>query len=136
MSLLRRSWCHTNALHLDQVNQTIGLEQGELSDNQIAVKLVRSFFEALIAYDYAEAGRIYQGIPADRLEQAFGKSILRIISIGPPEKDPKYDGKLRVPCSLEMEKDGKITEWQPHPEGILVGPVENQPQRWTIYGGI
>ncbi|MHC4664548.1 MAG: hypothetical protein ACYS9T_01155 [Planctomycetota bacterium] len=124
-----------DALHLDWVNKTIGLAQGDLSDNEIAVKLVRSFFEALIAYDYAEAGRIYQGIPADRLEQAFGKSILRIISIGRPEKDPKY-GKLRVPCAVEIEKDGKIIEWQPHSEGILVGPIQDQPQRWTIFGGI
>lgn len=126
-----------DALRLDQVTQEIGLAQGDLSDNEIAVKVVREFFDALIAKDYGKAGRLYQGIPAEKMQEFFGEggSFLRIISIGEPRPEPQF-GKLRVPCMVEIEKDGEIIQWQPHPEGLLVGPVNNQPGRWTIFGGI
>jgi len=126
-----------DVLELDQVSQAIGLPQGDLSDDEIAVEVVRQFFEALIAKDYAEAGRLYQGIPAEKMREVYGEggSFIRIVSIGEPRPEPKY-GKLRVPCTVEIEKDGEITQLQPHPEGLLVGPVNNEPGRWTIFGGI
>jgi len=125
-----------DAIRLDQVSQDIGLAQGDLTDKEIAAEVVRQFFEALIAKDYGEAGRLYQGIEAETMREAYGGvSFLRIVSIGEARPEPKY-GKLRVPCTVEIEKDGEITQWQPHPEGLLVGPVNNQADRWTIFGGI
>lgn len=126
-----------DVLELDQVSQAIGLLQGDLSNDEIAVEVVRRFFEALIAKDYAEAGRLYQGIPAEKMREVYGEggSFIRIVSIGEPRPEPKY-GKLRVPCTVEIEKDGEIIQLQPHPEGLLVGSVNNEPDRWAIFGGI
>ena len=91
----------------------------------------------MISKDYAEAGRLYQGIPAEKMREVYGEggSFIRIVSIGEPRPEPKY-GKLRVPCTVEFEKDGEITQWPTYSEGLLVGPVNNQPDRWTIFGGI
>ncbi|HIJ72418.1 MAG TPA: hypothetical protein HPP87_13840, partial [Planctomycetes bacterium] len=127
-----------DALQLDQVTQEIGLVQGQLSDKEIAVKVVQRFFEALIAKDYAEAGRIYQGISAEKMEEFYGKGVrfVRIVSIGEPTPESKYDGKLRVPCTVEFEKDGQISQWPIYKKGLLVGPVNNQPGQWAIFGGI
>jgi hypothetical protein len=126
-----------DALKLDQITQEIGLAQGEFTDNEIAIEVVRQFFEALIAKDYAEAGRLYQGIPAEKMRAVYGEagSFIRIVSIGEASPDPEF-GALRVPCVIEIEKDGEISEWRPHPHGILVCPVCNHPGRWTICGGI
>ncbi|MHC4574124.1 MAG: hypothetical protein ACYS76_08330 [Planctomycetota bacterium] len=46
---------------IDQVGQEVGLPQGTLSDEEVAVEVARQFFEALIAQDYAKAGRLFQG---------------------------------------------------------------------------
>jgi hypothetical protein len=122
---------------VDQTTQEVGLAQGELSDEEIAVKLVRCFFEALISKDYAEVGRLYHGIPEAKMHQAFSDTIfVSVLSVGNPIPDPEFTGKFRVPCTVEIEKDGKTTPWQPCSEGLLVGEVQSQPGRWTIFGGI
>jgi len=98
-------------------------------------EVVREFFEALIAKDYAKAGRLYEGIPAAKLEQGFaGLTVVRILSIGKPTPHPIPGvGGLRVPCQIEVEKDG-VRSTQTHEPGVR--PVYSQPDHWTIHGGI
>jgi hypothetical protein len=125
-----------DVMRVDQTIQDVGLAQGSLNDEEIAVEVAIQFFEALIAKDYAKAGKLLEGIPADTMQEMFGHiKFLRIISIGPagPHPNPKTGG-LVVPCTVEIEKDGQISEWKL--ERLGVRQVFNQPGRWTIFGGI
>ena len=125
-----------DVMRIDQTTQKIGLAQGDLSDEEIAVKIVQQFFKALIAEDYDKAGKLMEGIPAERMQQGFGHiKFLRIVSIGPvaPHPIPETKG-LVVPCTVEIEKDGQTSEWKLDRLGIR--QVFNQPGRWTIFGGI
>jgi len=125
-----------DAMRIDQTIQDVGLAQGNLSNEEIAVEVARQFFEALIAKDYAKAGKLLEGMPADRIQQGFGEiKFLRIISIGPAGPHPiPATGGLVVPCTVEIEKDGQTSEWKL--ERLGVRQVFNQPGRWTIFGGI
>jgi hypothetical protein len=125
-----------DVVRIDQTTQAVGLEQGSLTDEEVAVEVVRKFFEALIAKDYAKAGQLLEGAPADFIRKQFGQmKFLRIISVGPaaPHPNPETKG-LVVPCILEIEKDGKIIQWKR--DQIGVRQVYNQPGRWTIFTAI
>ncbi len=125
-----------DAMRIDQTIQDVGLAQGNLSDEEIAVEVARQFFEALIVEDYAKAGKLLEGIEADKMQEKFGHiKFVRIISIGPagPHPNPKTGG-LVVLCTVEIEKDGQTSEWKL--ERLGVRQVFNQPGRWTIFGGI
>ena len=125
-----------DVMRIDQTTQEVGLVQGQLSDEEIAVEVVRQFFESLIAGDYSRAGRLLEGMPADKMQEGLGQmKFLRIISIGPagPHPDPRTGG-LVVPCTVEIEKEGEISEWKLKRLGVR--QVHGQPGRWTIFGGI
>jgi hypothetical protein len=125
-----------NALRIDQTTQEIGLAQGDLTDNEIAKEVVRQFLEALIAKDYGKAGRLCEGLPAEfiakKMDEADEK-IVRIISLGEPVPHSET-ASLRVPYTVEMEKDGERS--QISSPGPFVRQVYGQPGRWTISGGI
>ncbi len=126
----------SNIKQIDQTTQDIGLEQGNLSDEEIAVKVVREFYEAVIAKDYAKAGCIYGNNPAAMIEEMFKElKIVRIISIDEPKPHPTPDvGGFMVPCKLEIEKDGMKSLFEPY--GPAVRAVYGQPNRWNIHGGV
>jgi hypothetical protein len=124
-----------NVIRVDQTAELVGLTQGELSDEQIAAQVVRKFFEALIAKDYAEAGRLLSGMPADYVEKTFKKmTFVQIVSIGEPTA-PTMPGVagLVVSCQVKIETNGTtwVREFEP-----IVRPVHGQPDRWEISGGI
>ncbi len=126
----------SDVIQIDQTIQDIGLEQGNLSDEEIVVKVVREFYEALIAKDHAKAGRIYGGVPAKIMEERFADlKVIRIISIGEPKPHPTPGvGGFMVPCKLEIEKDGIKSVYEPYGPGVR--PVHGQPNRWNIHGGV
>jgi hypothetical protein len=120
---------------VDQTTQAIGMSKGNLSDREIAAKVAREFFEAMIANDYVKAGQLYEGMPAAKMEEVFREiRFLRIVSVGPaePHPNPLTRGVI-VPCRVEIEKGGVKTVQEFRP-GIR--PVYNQTDRWTIFGGI
>jgi hypothetical protein len=120
-------------IRMDQTTQEVGLAQGDLIDDEIAVEVIRQFLEALIARDYAKAGRLFSGVPAERMQKTYGQTkFLRIVSIGQPTKNVPT-GQFKVPCEIEIEKDGQVTIWKP--EHSYVRPVHGQPERWEITGG-
>lgn len=122
-----------DAMRMDQTTQEVGLAQGNLSDKEIAVEVIRQFLEALIEKDYAKAGRMFSGTPAERMQKAYGQiRFIRIISIGEPVPHSLTSG-LYVPCTVEIEENGKISQWQP--EHSYVRQVHGQPGRWEIIGG-
>jgi hypothetical protein len=125
-----------DVMRVDQTAQEVGLAQGTLTDEEIALEVARQFFEGLIAEDYATAGRLLEGIPAEKIKEMFGRrKFLRIISVGPvaPHPIPETKGVI-VPCIVEMEENGQISEW--NLDRLGVRQVYNQPGRWTIFGGI
>lgn len=124
-----------DAMRIDQTTQEIGLSKGELTDEQIAVKVAREFFEALIAKDYGRAGVLLSGMPASRMEKMFGKmEFLRIISVGDPTPHPDRRTRfLQVPCEVEFR-----VEDQTHVKTyvLCIRAIYNRPDRWGIDGGI
>jgi hypothetical protein len=120
--------------YVDQTTQEVGLVKGSLTDNEIAQKVAREFFEALIAKDYAKAGRLLEGTSAETIQNGLGKmNFVRIVSIGDPTPFAASQS-LRVPCTLEVEVEGQVQEWSPY--GPFVRQVYGQPDRWSICGGI
>ena len=116
-----------------------GLPQGTLSDEEIAVEVVRQFFEAMIAGNYEKASQLFCGVPVEELRDGLGgMRILRIVSIGEPTPHPTNPefGGLRVPCKIEIEKDGVRSIWEPF--GPFVRTIHRQSEhpRWEIHGGI
>jgi len=124
-----------HVMRIDQTTQEIGLPKGDLTDEQIAVEVAREFFEALIAKDYGRAGALYEGMPASRMEQTFGRmEFLQILSIGDPTPHPDARTRfLQVPCEVELRAGD-----QTHVETFMpnIRAVHNQPDRWGIGGGI
>jgi hypothetical protein len=117
--------------HFDQTANDVGLAQGQLSDEEAAVEVVRQFLKSLIAEDYTRAGRLFL-MSASQLQQQFGRvKFLRIVSIGPAVPNPELETKgFNVPCTIEIEENGKrIT---PTLEGIKIQQLRNQPSRWVI----
>lgn len=125
-----------DVMRIDQTTQKIGLAQGDLTDKEIAVKVVREFYEALIAKDYAKAGQLYSGVPADKIRERWEKmNVVRIISIGEPVPHPMPGvGGFQVPCKIEIERDGVKSIYEPYGPGVR--PVHGQPNRWNIHGGV
>jgi hypothetical protein len=125
-----------NATVFDQT-KVIGLGQADMTNEEVAVEVVKQFFEAIIAKDFEKAGNLMEGAPAEFIKHGMAENktkFLRVISVGPAEPHPIPTTKgLLVPCNLEIEKDGqRIT----HEVKLGVRQVFNQPGRWTIFGGI
>ena len=126
----------SDVMRVDQTTQEIGLLQGDLTDNEIAVEVVRQFFEALIARDYAKAGRLFGGVPAERIQKKYGRiRLIRIVSIGKPVLNP-LTTELKVPYVVEIEENGVITEWKTKYNYLPVRQVHGQPGRWATTGGL
>jgi hypothetical protein len=122
----------------DQVNQLIGMPQGDMNDEQAATETVRQFFQALVDKDYKKAGIIQNGMLEECAKREFGVvSIIRIISIGPAELQKNWVAHgFKVPCELEIINSyGQKTIWKP---GVYVRPGDDEmhPDRWNITGGI
>jgi len=122
-------------MRIDQTSQEIGVPRDGLTDSELAVKVAREFFQALIAGDYATAGRIAGGIPAVRLQESLGGvEYTRLIAVGDPfpHADPRTEF-LCVPCEVEVRTGGtteikKLT--------LNIRHAYNQPDRWVVGGGI
>ncbi|MHC4666128.1 MAG: hypothetical protein ACYS9T_09265 [Planctomycetota bacterium] len=122
---------------LDLMTLDIGLEQTDLTNKEIAVKVVRSFLRALIAKDYDRAIKIHGYEDPDEKEELLERfeklNIVGIISLGDPIS-PRLDpwGKLEIPCKVELEEDGQIIEWQI--EDVFAQRVMGHPNRWRVKG--
>ena len=118
---------------VDQINRKPGLVKGQLTREQIATKVAREFFEALIAADYEKAGLMCAGMPAAKTKEVFGRfKFFRIVETGRATIDPERRA-LVVPIKVEWEgKERKeVRQFSP-----AVRPVAGQPDRWEICGGI
>ena len=122
---------------VDQVNQEIGLAQGNLSDDEIVVEVATQFFQALIDEDYAKAGLLWEGLPPEQIKTTFHiVKFVRIVSIGKvvPHSDPLTRG-LSISCEIEMEH-AETGERMTETINPGIRKVQGSPDRWTIFGGI
>lgn len=126
-----------DVMRVDQATQDVGLVKGNLSDNEMATKVAREFFEALIAKDYDQAGRILGGMPGAALKKTLEGSgeirFLRIVSMEAPRPHPIPGTRgIQVPCKIEIEVNGTkaIQEFK-----LGVRAVYNRPDRWNVFGG-
>ncbi len=126
----------SDVIRLDWTIGNVGIEQGNLSDKEIAKEAVRQFYEALIAKDYAKAGQIYSGIPAAMIQKRWqGTNVLKIVSIDEPIPHPTPGvGGFQVHCEIEIEKDGVKSILKPYGPGVR--KVYGRSNRWNIHGGV
>jgi hypothetical protein len=121
-----------NAEHLNLGGVDLGLAQGQLSDEEIAVQVPRQFFESLRAGDYDAASRLIPVGNAAALKEQFGAvKILRIVSVGPATRLPGPGNKeMAVPCTIEYEENGKTSSTTF--KGLRVQELPERPGRWMI----
>lgn len=116
----------------DTTGILMGVEQGPLSDEEIAAKTVREFLEAWAAKDYDQAVRIhgYTALgEAENIRERLlrKKDILRVISVGRPVPADRPMSGLVVPCEVEDEEDGQIRT-----ESMAFRTSEGSRGRWRI----
>lgn len=123
-----------DAMVIDQTAQDVGLAQGDLTDKQVVIEITRQFIEALMKKDFAKAGRLFGGAPAESIERVYGNiKFIRIVSIGETvSKRQGYGGDF-VSHKVEIEEGGKVVIWNANP--AQVRQVHGQPGRWEIAGG-
>lgn len=131
-----------DAMRVDQTTQDIGLAQEEFTDDQVGVELIRQFLQALIDQDYAKAGKMWGGVPAERMEKAYGQiRFIKILSIDQPVLcgesgrcgDDHYCTGVHVNCEVQIEENGKTSIWKP--SCVAIRRVHGQPNRWQIISG-
>ncbi len=121
---------------IDTRVQDIGLAQDNLTDKEIATKVVHEFLEALMVKDYIKAARI-SGIPSpEDIEQGWGKvKVVRIVSIDEPilsvESSKLFPNLQHVLCTIEIEKNGK--EVQQQLKSFTIRPVLGRRERWQFH---
>ena len=112
-------------------DSTFGLEQGNLTDNEIAVKVVREYLDAWINKDYAKTGNFYSGMSSAEMQKRLSEklgNLVRIVSIG--ESGPcSRPNSIRVPCVIEVEKDGSIEQQE---RRFFVSRNTCSADRWVI----
>jgi len=128
-----------DVMRVDQTTQAVGLEQGQMTNDEAALETARRFWQAVIDADFNKAGQYLEGVPGDFLKKMFDENLkvkfVEILSIGPVQPHPNpQTGGVVVPCRLKVQKDGQIEEMAF--ERLGVRQVYNQPGRWTIFGGI
>jgi len=89
----------------------MGIEQGSLSDAEVAVQLVRGFLEAWAAKDYERAAQIHGYMVTGEAQSLRDKvlqrkNILRVLSIDSPAAPERPLTGLLVPCTVEYEENG------------------------------
>jgi hypothetical protein len=117
---------------IDQIKNKVGLDQGALTDEEIAKKVAKEFFEAVIAGEYQKASPLLSGLPAEQVKKIFEPpqvKLLRIVEIGKPTPH-SYTRSLKVPVKVEVEVNGEklIKEFSPF--------VRQEAGGWTIIGGL
>jgi len=141
-----------DALVFDQIDQLVGLEKGDLTNDQIAVEVVRQALEATIAGNYDEVSRLMEGDPGDTievfLEEELGARLSGIVSLGQPEPHEKWPFILRVPCEIEVENEergkrivnmtatAKPIGYQPGCRWIMHTELELDPADYIVKGEI
>jgi hypothetical protein len=95
----------------DTTGIAMGIEQGRLSEEEVSVQLVREFLDAWMVKDYGKAAAIHgyaaMGETKGLATILSGKSILQVVSVGPPARAKQPLRGLFVPSEVEYEENGR-----------------------------
>ena len=105
---------------IDYKSLDIGLEKGGLGEDEIAIKAVKEFLEALIVKDYAKASKIYShdnkgNQDANEMKWIYGVNIVEIISIEQPVLIERFSNARAVSCKVKIidsNGDERIATWK------------------------
>jgi hypothetical protein len=116
-------------LVMDQISQEVGMAQGDMTEEEVALKVVRQALEAWARGDYAKAGKLFGGVPPRLFTERAHLRPARIISV--ERLDPLEDDSppFWIACRYRSERD------EPTKERILklvVVDVDGQPGRWHV----
>lgn len=119
---------------VDMTEIEAGLPQDNMTDQEIAEKVTRNFFEAVIAKDFYRAGQLYLGAPDFLVEKAFmGTNALKIISVGPAHRDTDPDSNaMNCSCRVLVEFGGQhyvLNAWM-----VRIIRADRDTNRWLISG--
>ena len=118
---------------IDQSDKEIGLAQGDMTDQEVAVAVTQQFLRAWSANDSNKVGQLLLGIP-DFLAEKYlgGGEEFKIISVGPAHRSSTPDSNaMTCPCKILGEHEGQYYE---NNMKMSVVPVPGQPGRWMIGG--
>ncbi len=124
---------------IDRAETKVGLSREDMDIKEIAAEVVDLFFRSLIEGDYKTAGLMYGGVPAEKIQESFGKQqvkFIKVVSTGDIKvhPNPMYKDKaFIVPCLLEFLENGQTRQ---KTYSLVVKEVEGQPGQWAICGGI
>ena len=123
-----------NVIKIDMSGIEIGMYQGDMTDQEVATKLLKDFFEAVANRDYKYAGQLYLGAPDFMIKLAFeGAEILKIISIGPAIQNSAPNSKSMVcSCKVLMEYDGN--KYILNVNSMNITQIDEHPSRWLACG--
>jgi hypothetical protein len=118
---------------IDMMTMDIGIEQGDLNDDEAAVEAAVQFLDALVNKDYALAGKL---VSVEMTEQQARQQfedfhILKVVSIGVSIKEPGWDQLMHwtVPFKAIIEENGKTVERE---SDLKVMKVLGHPTRWAV----
>jgi hypothetical protein len=116
---------------IDQVSRPVGMVQGDLSDEEVAVEVARQALEALAADDYETAGLLFGGAPKEYFERRPFLKPLADIVVGEPRFRDWHGPTFEIDCSYQAQRDDGPTTinlelW------IWRTTEEEQPARWFI----
>jgi len=119
---------------VDMTEVQAGLPQDNMTEQEIAEKVTREFFEAVIAGDFYRAGQLYLGAPDFLVEKAFmGANVLKIISVGPGHRDTDPDSNaMNCSCRVLVEFGGQhyvLNAWM-----VRIIRIDKDTNRWLISG--
>jgi hypothetical protein len=115
---------------MDQVTQEVGMAQGDMTDEEVAVEVLRQALEAWAQGDYARAGKLCGGAPTQLLTERYAHlRPVRVISIGQPQR-AEHMPRFKVPCQYEIERNGQreVTS-----QAFGVFAVNGHPGRWYVF---
>jgi hypothetical protein len=123
-------------MKVDLVHIVGGIPQGDMTDTQIAIEVVRQFWQACIDGDYQKAGGIYSGIAAETLKKGFGQTkVTKVLSIGEPTPNADRPGVYDVSNTVEFTT-GQTVESKTFTVYVRKGDDPSHPNNWMIIGGI
>ena len=121
-----------NIFLIDQSDKEVGLAQGNMSNEEIAIELTSQFLQAAMINDSNKIGQLYFGVPGFLVERLYSGGEFKIISIGPVSADSDPDSSnMKCKYKVRSEEDGKNYESDTE---LQVTPVSGQPGRWMICG--
>ena len=122
-----------NVIVIDQSDQEVGLAQGDMTDQEVAVAVTQQFLQAWSANDSNKVGQLFLGLP-DFLAAKYldGENPFKIISVGPAHRSSNPDSNaMNCPCKILGESEGQYYQ---NDMEMSVIPVSGQPGRWMIGG--